>query len=202
MLLAEVLFTFALAYVVLNVATAKETEGNSFYGLAIGFTVLAGAFAVGAISGGAFNPAVALGQIVHGVFKWSHIWEYLVAHMLGGGAAAERVLYVQPARSPRATWTRRGLGASESVTEQPGLTAGTALAAEPNPDGARPGARHRPGGAPAEERSRRRAARARERDPDASSPRPTRRIRRTAVGSALRTADAAREDRECDLPTG
>jgi len=56
--LAEFLFTFALCWVVLNVATAKGTSGNSFYGLAIGFTVLAGAFSVGAISGGAFNPAV------------------------------------------------------------------------------------------------------------------------------------------------
>jgi aquaporin Z len=61
-LLAEFLFTFALVYVILNVATAKGNANNSFYGLAIGFTVLAGAFAVGGISGGAFNPAVALGQ--------------------------------------------------------------------------------------------------------------------------------------------
>src|SRR2546423_8020072 len=58
---AEFLFTFALAYVVVNCATAKGTLDNSFYGLAIGFTVLAGIFAVGAISGGAFNPAVAIG---------------------------------------------------------------------------------------------------------------------------------------------
>ena len=58
MLIAEFLFTFALAWVVLNVATAKGTEGNSFYGLAIGFTVVTGAFAVGGISGGAFNPAI------------------------------------------------------------------------------------------------------------------------------------------------
>ena len=58
---AELLFTFALTYVVLNVATSKDQVGNSFFGLAIGFTVLAGAFAVGGISGGAFNPAVSLG---------------------------------------------------------------------------------------------------------------------------------------------
>ena len=56
MLIAEFLFTFALAWVVLNVATAKGTEGNSFYGLAIGFTVVVGAFAVGGISGGALTP--------------------------------------------------------------------------------------------------------------------------------------------------
>src|SRR6202008_4418249 len=58
-LLAEFLFTFALVYVVLNVATAKGTSGNSFYGLAIGMTVMVGAVSVGNISGGAFNPAVA-----------------------------------------------------------------------------------------------------------------------------------------------
>ena len=61
-LLAEFLFTFALVYVVLNAATAEGTSGNSFYGLAIGMTVMTGAFAVGDISGGAFNPAVALGN--------------------------------------------------------------------------------------------------------------------------------------------
>src|SRR5207237_6351533 len=60
-LLAEFLFTFALVYVVSRAATAEGTSGNSFYGLAIGMTVMTGAFAVGDISGGAFNPAVALG---------------------------------------------------------------------------------------------------------------------------------------------
>jgi aquaporin Z len=94
-LLAEVLFTFALAYVVLNVATAKQTEGNSYFGLAIGFTVLAGAFAVGAISGGAFNPAVALGQIVHGAVGFSHIWEYWLAQFVGGAVAGFAFLYLQ-----------------------------------------------------------------------------------------------------------
>ena len=86
-LLAEFLFTFALGFVVLNVATARATEGNSFYGLAIGFTVLAGAFAVGAISGGAFNPAVALGQIVHGAVGFSNIWKYWLAQFIAGGVA-------------------------------------------------------------------------------------------------------------------
>jgi len=88
MLIVEFLFTFALAYVVLNVATADGTEGNSFYGLAIGFTVATGAFAVGAISGGAFNPAVAIGAMVMGLLSWSDIWVYLLANLLGGAAAA------------------------------------------------------------------------------------------------------------------
>src|SRR5437763_4988396 len=94
--LAELLFTFALCYVVLNVATARGTEGNSNYGLAIGFTVMVGAFAVGGISGGAFNPAVALGASVMGIFKWSNLWIYLIANFLGGAAAGFAFLYTQP----------------------------------------------------------------------------------------------------------
>ncbi|MGA7874663.1 MAG: aquaporin [Desulfoferrobacter sp.] len=86
-LLAEFLFTFALVYVVLNVATSKGTSGNSFYGLAIGFTVLVGAFAVGGISGGAFNPAVAVGITVMGLSAWSNIWIFLVSNLLGGAVA-------------------------------------------------------------------------------------------------------------------
>src|SRR5690606_37638329 len=87
-LVAEFLFTFALVYVVLNVATAKGTQGNSYFGLAIGFTVLAGAFAVGSISGAAFNPAVAVGVSVLGLSSWANIWIFLVANFAGGAAAA------------------------------------------------------------------------------------------------------------------
>lgn len=87
-LLAEFLFTFALVFVVLNTATSKDTSGNSFYGLAIGFTVLAGAFAVGNISGGAFNPGVAVGITVMGLAAWPSIWIYLLAEFVAGAAAA------------------------------------------------------------------------------------------------------------------
>ena len=87
-LLAEFLFTFALVFVVLNVATAKGTSGNSFYGLAIGMTVMTGAFAVGGISGGVFNPAVAVGISVMGLSSWPNIWIYLVANFAGGAVAA------------------------------------------------------------------------------------------------------------------
>ncbi len=90
-LLAEFLFTFALVYVVLNTATAEGTSGNSFYGLAIGMTVTAGAFAVGNISGGAFNPAVALGITMMGVVGWDHIWIYLVANF--GAAVVAAVIF-------------------------------------------------------------------------------------------------------------
>jgi len=87
-LLAEFLFTFALCFVVLNVATSKNTSGNSYFGLAIGFTVLVGAYAVGSISGGAFNPAVAVGIITMGLMDISSIWVFLIANFLGGIAAA------------------------------------------------------------------------------------------------------------------
>lgn len=97
MLIVEFLFTFALAWVVLNVATARGTEGNSFYGLAIGFTVMTGAFAVGSVSGGAFNPAVAIGAMVMGLFSWGDIWIYLLACFTGGAAAAVAFMYTQPA---------------------------------------------------------------------------------------------------------
>lgn len=95
-LLAEFLFTFALAYVVLNVATSRATAGNSFYGLAIGFTVLAGAFAVGSISGGAFNPAVAIGVAFLGLVSWQSLWIYFVACFLGAAAAAFTFNYLNP----------------------------------------------------------------------------------------------------------
>jgi aquaporin Z len=92
----ELLFTFALCYVVLNVATSKHHPDNSFYGLAIGFTVVAGAFAVGAISGGAFNPAVSLGAAVMGMFAWPTLWIYLVAQALAGMAAGATFLALNP----------------------------------------------------------------------------------------------------------
>jgi aquaporin Z len=96
-LLAEFLFTFALVYVVLNVATAKGTANNSFYGLAIGMTVMTGAFAVGNISGGAFNPGVALGITIMGLSTWSNIWIFLVAEFIGGAVAALTFKAVNPA---------------------------------------------------------------------------------------------------------
>ena len=85
---AEFMFTFALAYVVLNVATARGTEGNSYYGLAIGFTVLAGALTVGPISGGVFNPAVATGLFVLGIAPAGTVGATFVATFAGGAAAA------------------------------------------------------------------------------------------------------------------
>lgn len=87
-LVSEFIFTFALCFVVLNVAVAKGTKGNSFYGWAIGFTVLVGAYAVGSISGGAFNPAVALGISIMQLSTWANLWIFIVANLLGGLCAA------------------------------------------------------------------------------------------------------------------
>jgi aquaporin Z len=95
-LLAEFLFTFALVYVVLNVATAKANSGNSFYGLAIGFTVMSGAVAVGSITSAAFNPAVALGISVMGLSDWANLWIYVVANFCGGFAAAFVFKFINP----------------------------------------------------------------------------------------------------------
>jgi aquaporin Z len=95
-LVAEFLFTFALVYVVLNCATAKATAGNSFYGLAIGFTVMAGAFSVGSISGAAFNPAVAVGISIMGLSAWSNIWIYFLSQFAGGLVAAVAFKQLNP----------------------------------------------------------------------------------------------------------
>jgi aquaporin Z len=91
-LVVEILYTFALVLVVLNVATSKHTTGNSYYGLAIGFTIMAAAFAGGGISGGAFNPAVGTGPtIVNGLAgggSWGSLWIYIVGPLVGGALAA------------------------------------------------------------------------------------------------------------------
>ena len=96
-LLAEFIFTFALVYVMLNVVTSKDQPNNSFFGLAIGFTVAAGAFAVGGVSGGAFNPAVAFGAMLMGLINWTNFWIYLIADLLGGAVAAITFRYLNPA---------------------------------------------------------------------------------------------------------
>jgi aquaporin Z len=57
----EFIYSFMLCFVVLNVATAKKNQGNQYYGMAIGFVIIAGAYGAGAVSGGCFNPAVAWG---------------------------------------------------------------------------------------------------------------------------------------------
>merc|ERR1719281_696612 len=96
-MLAEVLYTFMLCFVVLNVATARKNEGNQFYGLAIGFVIIAGGYAAGGISGGAFNPAVALGIDVSSAglgFGWG--FAYTGYELLGSALAAGAFRIVRP----------------------------------------------------------------------------------------------------------
>lgn len=94
--IAELLFSFALCYVVLNVATSKDHPDNQFYGLAIGFTVLAGAVAVGGISGAAFNPAVVLGGTAMGLFSSAALWAYLPVQIIAGAAAGAMFAILNP----------------------------------------------------------------------------------------------------------
>jgi aquaporin Z len=95
-LIAEFIGTFALCYVVLNVATAKATAGNSNYGLAIGFTVVVMAFALGGISGGAFNPAIATGITVMHIEKLGNFWVYLVGDFAAAALAATVFKFLNP----------------------------------------------------------------------------------------------------------
>jgi aquaporin Z len=115
---SEFLFTFALAYVVLNVATARGVEGNSYYGAAIGFTVMAGAFAVGPISGAAFNPAVSIGSLVMGGIGAADVVIYLIAQVLAGAAAG-------------AVFNAFNLGDDKPTTATPAQQAGLAAQAQP-----------------------------------------------------------------------
>ncbi len=91
-LAAEAIFTAALVLVILNVAATRQTAGNSYYGLAIGFTVAAGAFVVGPVSGGAFNPAVGIGATLVSALlangSWSDVWLYIAGPLIGAALAA------------------------------------------------------------------------------------------------------------------
>jgi len=96
-MLAEVLYTFMLCFVVLNVATAKKNTPNQFYGLAIGFVIIAGAYGAGAVSGGCFNPAVALGIDVSSAglgFGWG--FAYAGYELLGAALAYGAFRVVRP----------------------------------------------------------------------------------------------------------
>jgi len=92
----EILFTFALCYVMVNVATSREQPHNGFFGLAVGFALVAGAFAIGGISGGALNPAIALGAATAGLFAWSTVWVYILVELGAGVAAGLAFLALNP----------------------------------------------------------------------------------------------------------
>ncbi len=115
----EIMLSAALALVVLNVAASKATSGNSFYGLAIGFTVAAGAFTIGPLSGGAFNPAVGFGAtLASGIFasgSWADLWIYILGPLIGAAIAAG-IHYFQIGREEPPKQVVTALGpASDSV---------------------------------------------------------------------------------------
>eukprot|EP00933_Yihiella_yeosuensis_P026281 TRINITY_DN2039_c1_g1_i1.p1 TRINITY_DN2039_c1_g1~~TRINITY_DN2039_c1_g1_i1.p1 ORF type:complete len:458 (+),score=88.67 TRINITY_DN2039_c1_g1_i1:135-1508(+) len=98
-IMCELLYTCMLCFVVLNVAAAKKNayEKNQYYGLAIGFVIIAGAYSAGAVSGGCFNPAVALAIDISSAgvgFGWSLL--YVVAELLGAVIAAGLFFAVRP----------------------------------------------------------------------------------------------------------
>eukprot|EP00933_Yihiella_yeosuensis_P075556 TRINITY_DN84_c0_g1_i1.p1 TRINITY_DN84_c0_g1~~TRINITY_DN84_c0_g1_i1.p1 ORF type:complete len:455 (-),score=137.24 TRINITY_DN84_c0_g1_i1:67-1431(-) len=95
----ELLYTFMLTFVVLNVAAAKKNaqEKGQYYGLAIGFVVVAGAYGAGAISGGCFNPAVALGiDVSSAMLGFGNCLPYIAAELVGAALAAGLFKVVRP----------------------------------------------------------------------------------------------------------
>jgi len=84
---AEIMYTFVLCYVIVSTATVKATQGNPFYGFAIGLTVTACAYSVGGISGGAFNPAVGLGPVIVAGKSAKNIWVYFAGPYVGAWCA-------------------------------------------------------------------------------------------------------------------
>ena len=94
--IAEFVFSFALVLTVLTTATSVKSAGNSYFGLAIGFTVGAGIFAVGALTGAAFNSAVGVGVCMFGLSAGANLWVYIVANLLGGAVAAGAFRFMSP----------------------------------------------------------------------------------------------------------
>jgi aquaporin Z len=102
-LVAEFVFSFALVLTVLSTATSAKSAGNSYFGLAIGFTVGAGVFAVGSLTGAAFNSAVGVGVCLFGLSATSNLWVYIVANLAGGAVAAAAFRFMSPEDHAAAT---------------------------------------------------------------------------------------------------
>lgn len=93
-LIAEVLGSFALTWVILTVATSKALDGNNFYGLAIGFTVTALMYTLGSVSGSAFNPVVAIATCIAHLSSWNNLWIYIVGGLGGSVLATMAYKYI------------------------------------------------------------------------------------------------------------
>ena len=89
------LFTFALVFVILNVATSERNQGNGYFGVAISFVVLAGALTVGSISLASFNPAVTTSLIILGKMSLGDIWLHLTPQLIGGISAAYLFIFIE-----------------------------------------------------------------------------------------------------------
>jgi len=92
---AELLFTFALVYVILNVATTESTSGNGYYGAAIALVVFAGAITVGSISLASFNPAVTSALIISGKISIADSWMHFIPQFVGAILATCVYKYTQ-----------------------------------------------------------------------------------------------------------
>ncbi len=86
-LIGEILFTFMLVWVIMNVATAKAISGNQFYGIAIGFTVTGAIYTVGIVSLAVLNPAIAVSLVIIGKLSIAQIWIPLVGSLIGAVVA-------------------------------------------------------------------------------------------------------------------
>jgi aquaporin Z len=149
---AEFFFTFALVYVVLNVATSKDQPGNQFFGLAIGFIFAAGGFAVGAVSGAAFNPALAFGDMLMGLLNWANFYIYLIANLLGGAVAAIAFTYLNPDDAGEGLLAGNVPVASHAAKTATSTATAPAAPASPEgggADGPAPGSQSATGGKPA-----------------------------------------------------
>ncbi len=100
-ILVEILFTFVLCSVILFVATSKKSEGNYIYGIAIGLALAAGAYAGGSISGGVYNPAVALGPMILKSFMEGYAFGNLFIYIIGPFAGAVLAAWVFKFLNPK-----------------------------------------------------------------------------------------------------
>ncbi len=94
----EVLLAFVFALTILVVAVSNKYKDSYIFGFAIGLTLFALATVGGNISGGLFNPAIALGANLAGVFKgmpimWPVVFMYVGGGLLGGFLAAHAYRY-------------------------------------------------------------------------------------------------------------
>lgn len=81
--IAELIGTFLLVFVVMGVAVDKKAEPG-FAGVAIGLTVAAAIFVLGPITGGSINPARTFGPyLIDSLVGGGNLWNYLLIYIIG-----------------------------------------------------------------------------------------------------------------------